>query len=391
MSARGNRLIRPLHARDPQESHRTASVLELFTDLCLVVAIAQAAASLHHQISHDHAVDGAVHFAMAFFAIFWAWLNFAWFASAYDNDDVAYRLLALLQITGSLVLAAGIPRMFDDDFTLGVTGYIIMRIALVALWSRAARNDPPRRATALRYAGGIVLVQCCWVVFLFLPEEAALPAFLLFMVAEMAVPAIAERAGGTPWHADHVAERYGLFFIIVLGETILSATIAIQSALDAGSSTDELIKVVGGGVLIVFSLWWLYFCRDDAEVLRGRGDTANMVWGFGHYFIFASTAAIGGALAARVDHHSHHGPDLPSALALTVPIAIMLVTLYALRLSRHDRSLRTGLPFAVAAVLVLAATWTDAPEPIAGVVLVVLLAVEVINPRGAIGREYAEG
>jgi len=72
---------------------------------------------------------------MAFFAIFWAWLNFTWFGSDYDNDGVLYRLLTILQIVGSLVLAAGIPKMFDGSFVLGVSGYIIMRIALVTQWT----------------------------------------------------------------------------------------------------------------------------------------------------------------------------------------------------------------------------------------------------------------
>ena len=96
-----------LAPRDPDESHRVASPLELFTDLCYVVAIAQAAVQLHHAITEGHLAGGLVYFCAAFFAIWWAWLNFAWFNSAYDPDDVPHRLLTLLQILGSLVLAAG--------------------------------------------------------------------------------------------------------------------------------------------------------------------------------------------------------------------------------------------------------------------------------------------
>ena len=123
------RLFNPLLPRDPREAHRVASPLELFTDLCFVVAISQAPSSLH--LSEGHGVRGFVGFAMVFFAIFWAWLNFSWFASAYDNDDVGYRLLTLLRVLGSLVLAAGIPGMVDGDFALGVLGYLIMRSSLV--------------------------------------------------------------------------------------------------------------------------------------------------------------------------------------------------------------------------------------------------------------------
>ena len=121
-------LVRPLSPRDPHEDHRTATPLELFADLCYVVAVAQAGLTLHHEIVEGHAAHGLVYFAMAFFAIFWAWLNFAWFNSAYDPDDTIHRLLTLLQILGSLVLAAGIPRFFEADFTLGVVGYVVMRV-----------------------------------------------------------------------------------------------------------------------------------------------------------------------------------------------------------------------------------------------------------------------
>ena len=91
-------------------------------------------------------------------------MNFTWFASAYDTDDVQYRLLTFIQIAGVLVVAAGVPRAFDDaDYTVTVIGYVIMRIALVAQWLRAAREDPVRRSVALRFAVGIALVQIGWV------------------------------------------------------------------------------------------------------------------------------------------------------------------------------------------------------------------------------------
>ena len=85
---------------------------------------------------------------MVFFAIWWAWMNFTWFASAYDTDDVPYRLTVLVQIAGSLVMAAGIPRVFDDGDSARsiVIGYVIMRLAMVTQWLRAAASDPPRRA-----------------------------------------------------------------------------------------------------------------------------------------------------------------------------------------------------------------------------------------------------
>jgi low temperature requirement protein LtrA len=89
--------------------HRVSTPLELLTDLCFVVAVAQASAGLHHAVAEDHVGHGVISFGISFFAIWWTWLNFSWFASAYDNDEVGYRLLTILQIIGVLLVAAGIP------------------------------------------------------------------------------------------------------------------------------------------------------------------------------------------------------------------------------------------------------------------------------------------
>jgi low temperature requirement protein LtrA len=276
------RLIRPLRPRDPEEKGRVASELELLTDLCFVVAVGQAALALHHGLTSGHAGSAVVGYVMAFFAIWWAWLNFSWFSSAYDNDDVGFRLLTILQIVGVLTLAGGIARFAAGieegigHFGLIIVGYVIMRVGLVLQWLRAARNDPGHRRTCLRYAAGIVMVQLGWLAFYpaTLVEALVLPLFAVLVVCELLVPLWAERPGETTWHPHHIAERYGLFFIIVLGETILSSTLAVQEAF--GGETEHRVAVVGvtlGGVLIVFSLWWLYFSRDAAEVL------ARAQWG----------------------------------------------------------------------------------------------------------------
>src|SRR5512132_623546 len=117
LAAPGGAWYRPMVARPTDEAHRSATVLELFFDLCFVVAVAQAAAALHHQVSVDHVGNGVVGYVTLFFAIWWAWMNFTWFASAYDTDDVAYRLTTLVQISGALILAAGVPdAMAGSDF-----------------------------------------------------------------------------------------------------------------------------------------------------------------------------------------------------------------------------------------------------------------------------------
>ncbi len=115
-----------MRGRDPGEVHRAASPLELLFDLTFVVAVAQAAEGLHHALVEDHVVSGLIGYAGVFFAIWWAWMNFTWFASAYDTDDVPYRVLTLVQMGGVLVLAAGVSAALTRfDFTVVTLGYVI--------------------------------------------------------------------------------------------------------------------------------------------------------------------------------------------------------------------------------------------------------------------------
>ncbi len=139
--------------RDTEEEHRASTPLELLFDLCFVVAVSQAAAQLHAALGAGHFHTAVVGYLLVFFAIWWAWVNFTWFASAYDVDDLLYRLLTFVQIVGVLILAAGVDSAFTaGNFAVMTVGYVVMRIAMVAQWLRAASGDPaaPAGCPALR-------------------------------------------------------------------------------------------------------------------------------------------------------------------------------------------------------------------------------------------------
>ncbi|GAA4578165.1 low temperature requirement protein A [Planotetraspora phitsanulokensis] len=375
----GGRRMTP---RDVTESLRAATPLELLFDLCFVVAVAQSAAGLHHALASGHVGDGLLSYAMTFFAIWWAWMNFSWFASAYDTDDVPYRIAALVQITGALILAAGIPRAFEHrDFTIAVLGYVVMRTALVANWLRAAAADPEGRGTALRYAAGITAVEAAWVVMLTLPSGIRLWAWLLLACADVSVPVWAERRHRTAWHPHHIAERHGLFTLIVLGESILAATLAVQGAVDTEQATADLYGVAGGGLLIVFSMWWLYFAKPAHRFLTSN--RAAFLWGYGHYLVLGSAAAVGAGLSAAVDGATghFHGGAVARGAVVTVPVAVFLLTVWWLQHRPHQVSRSHKVLVPGAAALVLAATFVPMPALATGAVLAALVAVAVLIAR----------
>jgi low temperature requirement protein LtrA len=379
-AASGGVWYRPMVARPTDEEHRSATVLELFFDLCFVVAVAQAASALHHEIAEDHVGDGVVGYAMVFFAIWWAWMNFTWFASAYDTDDVAYRLTTLVQISGALILAAGVPdAMGGSDFTVITLGYVVMRLALVTQWLRAAATDPPHRRSSLRYAAGIGAVQAGWVLRLALPEDLGMASFLALVAAELAIPVWAERAASTTWHPHHIAERYGLFTLIVLGECVLASTLAIQSALDGDAALADLATTAAGGLLTVFGMWWLYFAKEAHEFLTSL--RAAIVWGYGHYLIFASAAAVGAGLAVNVDYLTHHAAigARASAAAFTIPVALFLLAVWALQVRPHHLGRWHGALTPATAVLVLASTFTPEPVLVTGSLVAAMVAVSLVT------------
>jgi low temperature requirement protein LtrA len=366
-------------ARPTDEAHRSATVLELFFDLCFVVAVAQAAAALHHEVRDGHVGNGVVGYVTLFFAIWWAWMNFTWFASAYDTDDVAYRLTTLLQIAGALILAAGVPDAMDGrDFAAITLGYVVMRLAMVTQWLRAAAADPPHRRSSLRFAAGIAVVQVGWVLRLLLPEGPGMAGFLVLVAAELAVPIWAERAAPTTWHPRHIAERYGLFTLIVLGECVLSSTLAIQSALEEDAVLADLATTAAGGLLTVFGMWWLYFNKEAAEFLTSL--RAGITWGYGHYLVFASAAAVGAGLAVNVDHVTHHAAigARGSAAAFTIPVALFLLAVWALQLRPHHLGRWPSALVPATAVLVLASTFTAEPVLLTGLLVALMIGASLV-------------
>jgi len=318
-------------ARDVDEPHRKTTPLELLFDLTFVVAVASVVRQLTHSVEVGEAGEAIGPFLMVFFSIWWAWNQFTWLASAYDTDDVPYRLFTMLQMGGILVLAAGVPMAFDSGNFAAVTiGYLILRLGLLATLLRAIKDDPKTRATARRYAIGIGTVQVGWLLRLLLPAELGMPSFLILVVAELAVPLWADRAALLSWHPHHIAERYGKFTILVLGESVLSVTIAVQEALQDGLSPSLVIASVAG-LALLFALWWLYFSVPAVEGLKNKRER-YLLWNYGHYFLYAALAAVGTGIeiAVRSVTDDLESSELIVGYSLALPVAIVILLLWLL-------------------------------------------------------------
>jgi low temperature requirement protein LtrA len=380
--------LRRMAGRDPYEVHRVATPLELLFDLTFVIGFGVTASEFAHALSENQVGPGLAGFAFATFSVVWAWINFTWFASAYDTDDWVYRLTTMLQMVGVIILSLGIAPMFASiehgehvDNQVLVAGYIVMRIAMVFQWLRAASQDPARRSACLTYAAAITIGQLGWVAVLFVHTSVPV-TFLLVVVlvgVEMSGPWIAERRhGGTPWHAHHIAERYSLLVIIALGEGVVGTVASLNAVLGEQGWTMDAVLVAVAGIGLTFGMWWVYFVVPSAPLLHVHRER-SFRWGYGHIPLFGAIVATGAGLHAAayfIEGHSKLG-SVETVLAVALPIAVYIVGIFGLYLilvrsfDAFHLLLLAGSGVVLGAAVALAA---------AGVTMAVCLVVVMLAP-----------
>lgn len=282
--------MRPLVLRDPTEGHRAATWLELFFDLCFVVAVSALARDLHH---HPDAA-GLLRFLGLLVPVWWAWMAYTWFATAFDNDDAIHRLGYLAAGLGIIWLAASVEAVGKDGDASFALAYAFVLAVLVGLFLRVARRPTDARPWAQRSAMGNSLGLLIWLVSPLLPAPIRPFAWAAGMAVLMLTPMLAVRTllgrgyRVRIFHPGHIRERYGLFAIIVLGESLLAVASGTSGA--AWSPPAVIAGVAGFG--LAAATWWLYFghTASDALTLSAR---AAFLWGYGHLFIYAGIAAMG--------------------------------------------------------------------------------------------------
>lgn len=347
--------ISPLTVRKGDEPHRAATELELLFDLVFVIAIAIAALNLHHSIAEHHYLEGTVKFFMTFLMLWWPWVSFTWFANSFDNDDPPYRIAVLIMMFGVILIASGIPGFFDHlALELIVSGFVIIRLAQSYLWFRAGKDNPEYLITTNRNAWGQIILQVLWVLLAFTLERGTalfFAAFGLGFILELFVPYYASKAKTLPWHKHHIVERYGLLNIIVLGEVLLSAAIAMQSSFESGHFSYDMLLIAICAIVISFCLWWIYFCEEEQLISMKLNHVFS--WGYGHFFIYAPAASIGAGFAALVDATKHHGHGDPvSALwAISISTSLYLFGLLIIR-DRHILHKKSSLLLLCFALLI---------------------------------------
>jgi low temperature requirement protein LtrA len=281
---------------DGEERH--ATWLELFFDLVFVAAISQ----LSYGLKHNMSMSGIVHFVILAVPIWWAWTGVAFYATRFDTDDLSDRIFYCLQMIGVAALAVNV----HDGLGAGSVGfalaYAFIRALLVLQYFLAAIFVPEARSLAYRYAAGFGIAALCWLLSAWVPLPQRFILWGAGLVIDFWTPLTAGKLHSrVPPHNAHISERYGLFMIVVLGESILGAVSGVSErpiwhALAAFSGIF--------GMLVAFCLWWLYFDHASSAPARAAKDEGKLwlyqIWLYSHLPLMIGLSAVGVAIEQAV-------------------------------------------------------------------------------------------
>jgi len=382
-------------SRDAVERQR-ATALELFFDLVFVFAITQ----VSHLLLGDLSLNGVGQALLVLLVVWWAWNYTTWVTNELDPDSVAVRMLLIGLMLASLLMAVAIPQAFGEHGLLFAGSYVAIQVGRhTFLTFVSAEPGTIERERAGRILTWFVLAGALWIAGGFAEEELRWAFWLSALAVDYMAPLVLfwvpgrTRLAGSTWEVEtaHFAERFQLFVIIALGETIVLT----------GSTTAELdldtarIAAFGLAFLGTAALWWLYFdyvARIAERRLELASDRTTLAR---DAFTYLHATIVGGVILTAVGYElviAHPTDVLPGSEVATVVAgpALYLLAHVALRLRMTGTISAKRLTGALACVAV-GGVGAFAPALAVAALLVAVLVAVIAAEQLASARRRARG
>jgi low temperature requirement protein LtrA len=388
-------LTRFLRSRDPGEEQR-ATALELFYDLAFVFAITQ----VSHLLLDDVSWTGVAKALLVLMVVWWAWNYTTWVTNELDPDSLVVRAVLMVVMLLSLLMAVAIPHAFGEDALLFAGSYVGIQVGRhLFLTFGSAEPGTIERERAGRILIWLSAAGSLWIAGAFADGSARWALWLAALGVDYVAPLVLYWLPGRPhltgatWRVEtsHFAERFQLFVIIALGETIvLTGVTTAELELDAARVT-----AFGLAFLATAALWWLYFnyvatiAQRRLELSPDRTRLARDAYTYLHVGIVAGIilSAVGDELV--IAHPSDVLPAEEVAVIVAGP-ALYLLAHVALRwrMTGTISNKRLGGAFVCIAVGGLGSI---APGIVLAALLVAVLVATIASEHLAAARRRARG
>lgn len=333
--------------RGGADGHRQATWAELFFDLIFVVAVAQLAILLLENVTWR----GAMIYVFAYIPVWFSWIAATFYSNRFDTDDLSQRLITFAQMLTVAGMAASVAESAAIPFAISIG---LFRLLIVASYVRVRWSLPEIRTFANRMIIAMTLSSLIWISSVFFVGNARLAIWAVAIGLELgqsAVPAARRAAAVIPLKFDHLIERFGLFTIIVLGETVLAVVVGVAHAHWVASA----VVFAAIGLTMSFSLWWIYFEVVTGVPLRRIGGLRPIVWVYMHAPLVISITALGVGIEIAVFTEFGHQLEIGDAVVLAVSLATALLAIGIILAAETSPDLRrtTSLKRLPAILLVL--------------------------------------
>jgi len=280
-----------------KEGDRRTTWTELLNDLVFTVIIGQ----LAQRLQKDMSGPAFGQFLLLYVPVWWLWNGETHYSTRFDNErDVVHRLLVSLQLVGLIVLAASIPNALESGSRTYALTYAAVRMILLIEYGRAWYYVPEARPYIRHIVTGFGISVLLWIGSVFMPVSYRYVLWGIGLLIELTTPLTP--TGGRlhrqfPPDVRHLPERYGLFTLLVLGQSVTGTT---QGLIASGFDAIPLLTTVLGGIVII-GLWWAYFDRLDDDAVRqvSEGGTARLyaAWLYLHLPLTIALTLIGVGLS----------------------------------------------------------------------------------------------
>jgi low temperature requirement protein LtrA len=358
--------------------------LELFFDLVFVLAFTQCTALM----SADPTWSGLAKGMLVLGVLWWSWVGYAWLTSVIDPEEDAVRLTIFVAMAALLVAGLCVPDVFGDAALIFAIAYAVVRIAHIALFMLASRDEPNLRSSVIGLGVSTAIASALLVGASFADGTLQGGLWALALVLDIAGPYF---FGAEGWQLvpHHFAERHGLMMIIALGESIVAVGVGAEHGVDAGVAVAAIV-----GTAVAAALWWLYFDvvalvaarrLADAEPGRVQNEMARDSYSILHLPMVAGIVLVALGMKKTLGHVDEPLKLVPAA-ALLGGAAMYLLSHVAFRY-RHIHTLNTRR-LGLAALLV---AFIAVAVEIAALITISVLAVALATLIVVETRSYGEG